>query len=108
MKKANVAPVHKKVTNRFLKIPTRVFTPICETIFEQLIFNKLHEFFIEKEIIFSSQSGFKPGDSYISQLLSITHDIYQFFENVLKLGVSSLTYLRLLLKFDIKFLFIMG
>ena len=58
MKKANVAPVHKKVTNRFLKIPTRVFTPICETIFEQLIFNKLHEFFIEKELIFSSQSGF--------------------------------------------------
>ena len=58
MKKANVAPVHKKVTNRFLKIPTRAFTPICETIFEQLIFNKLHEFFIEKELIFSSQSGF--------------------------------------------------
>ena len=42
------------------------------------------------------------------QLLSITHDIHQFFENVLKLGVSSLTYLRLLLKFDIKFLFMMG
>ena len=94
MKKANVAPVHKKVTNRFLKKSTRIFSPICETIFKQLIF--------------SSQSGFKPGDSCISQLLSITHDIYQFFENVLKLGVSSLTYLRLLLKFDIKLLFIMG
>ena len=58
MKKANVAPVHKKVTNKFLKISTRIFTPICKTIFEQLIFNKLHEFFIEKELIFSRQSGF--------------------------------------------------
>ena len=29
----------------------------------------------------SSQSGFKPGDSCINQLLSITHDIYQSFDN---------------------------
>ena len=29
----------------------------------------------------SSQSGFKPGDSCINQLLSITHDIYQYFDN---------------------------
>ena len=32
-------------------------------------------------MISSSQSGFKPGDSCIDQLLSITHDIYQSFDN---------------------------
>ena len=31
-------------------------------------------------LISSNQSGFKQGDSYINQLLSITHDIYQFLD----------------------------
>ena len=42
----------------------------------------MYEYFIENELISSSQSGFKPGDSCINQLLSITHDICQSFENV--------------------------
>ena len=33
-------------------------------------------------LISSNQSGFKQGDSYINQLLSITHDIYQFLDQV--------------------------
>ena len=41
----------------------------------------MYEYFIENELISSSQSGFKPGDSGINQLLSITHDIYQSFDN---------------------------
>ena len=41
----------------------------------------MYEYFIENELISSSQSGFKPGDSCINQLLSITHDIYQSFDN---------------------------
>ena len=36
-------------------------------------------FFIENDLIFQHQSGFKPGDSCINQLLSITHEIYQLF-----------------------------
>ena len=31
-------------------------------------------------MIFSNQSGFKPGDSYINQLLSIVHEIYKSFD----------------------------
>ena len=34
-------------------------------------------FFTETELISHNQSGFKPGDSCINQLLCITHDIYQ-------------------------------
>ena len=37
-------------------------------------------FFIENDLISQHQSGFKPGDSCINQLLSITHKIYQSFD----------------------------
>ena len=40
----------------------------------------MFEFFIENKLIFSSQFGFKRGDSCINQLLSITHDIYSSFD----------------------------
>ena len=54
--------------------------PICSKIFERLIFNEMFGFFIENDLISQHQSGFKPGDSCINQLLSITHEIYQSFD----------------------------
>ena len=39
-------------------------------------------FFLEKGLISVNQWGFKPGDSCINQLLSITHDIYKSFDKV--------------------------
>ena len=54
--------------------------PICSKIFERLIFNELFRFFIENNLISHHQSGFKPGDSCINQLLSITHEISQSFD----------------------------
>ena len=33
------------------------------------------------KLISSNQSGFKPGDSYINQLLSITHEMYKSFDD---------------------------
>ena len=104
-KKANVVPVHKKSDKQIFK---KSLLLMCGKIFERLLYNRLYEYFIENELISSSQSGFKPGDSCINQLLFITHDKYQSFDNglVLKLGVSSLTYLRLSTKFGIKVLFI--
>ena len=41
----------------------------------------MYEYFIENELISSSQSGFKPGNSCINQLLPITQEIYQSFDN---------------------------
>ena len=37
-------------------------------------------FFLDKGLISANQSGFKPGDSCINQLLSITHNIYKSFD----------------------------
>ena len=35
----------------------------------------MYEFFTENNLIFPNESGFKPGDSCINQILSITHEI---------------------------------
>ena len=37
--------------------------------------------FMAKNLLAPSQSGFKPGDSCINQLLSITHEIYSSFDD---------------------------
>ena len=44
----------------------------------------MFELFTDSELISSVQSGFKPGESCINQLLRITHDIYQSFDNGLE------------------------
>ena len=38
----------------------------------------------ENKLTSSSQSGFKPGDSCINQLLSITREIYSYFDEGLE------------------------
>ena len=53
----------------------------------------MFEFFTENNLISDNQSGFKPGDSCVNQLLSITHEIYQSFDDNLEvravfLGIS--------------------
>ena len=41
----------------------------------------MFHFLIENSLISPKQSGFKPGDSCINQLLSITHEIYKSFDD---------------------------
>ena len=40
----------------------------------------MFEFFIRNDLISQNQSGFKPGDSCINQLLAMTHEIYKSFD----------------------------
>ena len=54
---------------------------VCGKTLERIIYNKMLEFFSENELISHNQSGFKPGDSCINQLLCITHDMYQSLGN---------------------------
>ena len=84
-KKANVVPIHKKGDKQILKNCCSVsLHPICGKIFERLIYNNLFEYFIENDLISQNQSSFKPGDSFINQLISITHEIYQSFDDRLE------------------------
>ena len=57
---------------------------ICSNIFVRVLFNKFHKFFNENDLLSSNQSGFQPGDSSINQLLSITREIFESFDNDLK------------------------
>ena len=84
-KKGNIVPIHKKGDKQILKNYRPVsLLPICGKIFERLIFNELFNFLLENNLISPNQSGFKPGDSCINQLLSITHEIYNSFDEGLE------------------------
>ena len=75
---ANMIPVHKKRDRQVLKNYRPVsLLPICGRIFERLIYNNLFEHFIDNDLISPNQSGFKPGNSCIKQVISITHEICQ-------------------------------
>ena len=80
-KNCNVLPIHKK-ENRQLKKNYRPISllPICGKIFEKLIFDATYEYLCENQLLTPSQSGFRPGDSTVNQLLAITHKIYSAFE----------------------------
>ena len=86
-KKTNLVPVYKKGDKQCLKNyrPVSVL-PICGKIFEKLIFNEMFKFFNENNLISPKQSGFKPGDSCINQLPSITHEIYETLDAGLEVG----------------------
>ena len=81
-KKANVQAVHKK-SSRQDKTNYRPISllPICSKIFEKILFNSIYNHFHENKLLSKHQSGFRPGDSTINQLLAITHDIYESFES---------------------------
>ena len=80
-KKSNVVPIYKKESKNLIKNYRPIsFLPIFSKVFERLVFNTLFNFFLQNQLFTTYQSGFIPGDSCISQLLSITHEIYKSFD----------------------------
>ena len=79
--KANVVPVYKKGNKLSLKNCGPIsLLPICSKIFEHLIYNEMFTFFTENNLISLNQSGFRPGDFCLNQLLVNTHEIYKSFD----------------------------
>ena len=80
-KKSNIIPVHKKndkqLVNNYRPIS---LLPIFGKIFEKIIFNRISDFLLEKNLLNPNQSGFRPSDSCVNQLLSITHEIFVAFD----------------------------
>ena len=84
-KKANVVPAHKKGDKQLLKNYRPIsLLPIFGKNFERIIYNNIFEYLTTNKLISDNQSGFKPGDSCINQLLSITHEIYHSLDNGLE------------------------
>ncbi len=80
-KHANVVPIHKK-NEKNLKKNYRPISllPIFGKILEKLIFDSLYSHLVSSKLLNVNQSGFRPGDSTINQLISITHTIFKAFD----------------------------
>ena len=77
-KKSNVVPIHKKESKSLIKNYRPIsLLSIFSKVFERLVFNTLFNFFLKNKLFTSCQSGFIPGDSCVSKLSSITHEIYK-------------------------------
>ena len=80
-KKANVVPIHKKGEKDLIKNYRPVsLLPIFGKFFERLIFNSFFKYIGENELHNPNQSGFRPFDSCINELLSINHEIFSNFD----------------------------
>ena len=65
-KKANIVPIHKKGDKQaVINYRSLSLLPICRKIFERLLYNKMLNFFLKKDLISPKHSGFRPGDSCI-------------------------------------------
>ena len=90
-KLTNVIPTHKKESKNIVKNYRPIsLLPIFAKIFERLLFNSLFFHFYEKELFTECQSGFLPGDSCVSQLLSIIHEIQSSFDSPLEVRADFL------------------
>ena len=80
-KKANVLLIHKTESHK-LKKNYRLISmlPICGKLFEKRTFDEIYDHLVKNDLLTPNQSGFRPGDSTINQLLSITYCIYTAFE----------------------------
>ena len=73
-KKANIVPIHKNGSrqNKGNYRPISLL-PILGKIFEKVIFDAVYKQLCDLKLLPPSQSGFRPGDSTVNQLLAITH-----------------------------------
>ena len=89
-KLANVTPIHKKNDKQIISNYRPIsLLPICSKIFEKIIFNHLYNFFNTNNLITNKQSGFRPGDSTINQLLDLVDSIHQSFDAYATLEVRA-------------------
>ena len=73
--------------------------PICSKIFEKLIFDSTYEFLNKNNLFNNNQSGFRPKDSCIHQLIAITQNISSAFDAYPSLEVRGV-FLDLFKAFD--------
>ena len=80
-KKSNIIPVRKKNDKQLVKNYQPIsFLPVFGKLFEKIIFNRFYFFLLQKELINPNQSGFRPSDSCVNQLIAITHEIFEAFD----------------------------
>ena len=104
-KRYNIVPIFKKGDKQVYKNYRPVlFLPIFGKILEKLNFEQMFPFFIENKLIAANQLDLNPEDSCINQLIAITHEIYQSFDQGYEVsGVFlNISYYKSLIKIQIK------
>ena len=79
-KKLTLYPYVRKETNRAWKTIGQSLYSQFAAKFLSVIFNEMFTVFTENNLVSPNQSGFRPGDSFVNQLLDITHEIYESFD----------------------------
>ena len=80
-KKSNFVPVHNKGEKQLIKNyrPVSLF-PICGKLMKKTMLNSIFNFIDTKNMFSVHQSGFRPDDSCVHQLISIVHEIHNVFD----------------------------
>ena len=82
MEKANIVPIHKNnEKNLVINYRPVSLLSICRRLFERFIHSSIYKFLSNNNLPSQNQSGFRSADSFINQLISITHDIFHWFES---------------------------
>ena len=80
-KKSNIVPCLKNENKNLIKNYRLIsLLPVFSKLFETLTDNSLENYFMQNKLFTNCQSGFMPGDSCVSQLLSVIHEIYKSFD----------------------------
>ena len=102
-KKANILLIHKKESCQLKKNCHPIsMLPICGKLFEKLIFDEIYDHLVKNDLLTPNQSGFRPGDSTINQLLSITYILFLRNSHLEKCMLFFLIYLRHSIKSGMK------
>ena len=71
-----MVPIQKNESENLIKNYRPIsLLPVFSEVFERIIFNSSFSYLLENTLFTELQSGFLPGDSCFSQLLSITHEV---------------------------------
>ena len=63
--------------------------PICGKLFERIVFKNLYNHLVSNGLITKNQSGFRPGDSTINQLIDLVNDVHMSFDHRKSLEVRA-------------------
>ena len=89
-KRANLTPIHKKGSKQVVSNYRPIsLLPICSKLFEKIVFKHFYNHLTLNHLITKNQSGFRPGDSTINQLIDLVNDIHMSFDHRKSLEVRA-------------------